>query len=109
MRKFLLIGAGLAVLAGSGVALAQPPQGGPDARGGPENSGGPGPEMHPRWGMMHHHHHEDDENGAAVFRFRRGDAEMDIKCPADENVQACVAAAGTLMDKVAGMQQPRQQ
>ena len=103
MRKYLLVAAGAALLAGSGVAYAQmPPGGGPD--GGP----GGGPEQHhERWGMMHRMHPPGD--GAAFFRFRRGDAEMDIKCPAGENVQACVAAAGSLMDKVSGMQQPKAQ
>ena len=97
MRKYLLIATGVAILAGSGAAMAQvPPGGGP---GGPE-------EHHERWGMMRHRHEGD---GAAFFRFRRGDAEMDIKCPAMENVQACVAAASTLMDKVASTQQQKSQ
>ncbi len=46
-------------------------------------------------------------DGAAFFRFRRGDTEMDIKCPMTENVQACVSAAGSLMDKVSAMQPPK--
>jgi hypothetical protein len=37
---------------------------------------------------------------AAMFRFRRGDAEIDIKCATDESTQACVEAAGTLIDKL---------
>ena len=57
--------------------------------------------------MMMRHRPRGD--GAAFFRFRRGDAEMDIKCPASENVQACVAAAGSLMDKVGSMAQPKPQ
>ena len=102
MRKYLLVAAGAVLLAGSGAAFAQMP-----APGGSENMDH-GPEQHhERWGMMHHGHQRDD--GAAFFRFRRGDAEMDIKCPASENVQACVAAAGSLMDKVAGIQQPKTQ
>ena len=100
MRKYLLVATGVALLAGSGVALAQmPPGGGPE--GGPE-------QHHEGWGMMRHHMHPRGD-GAAFFRFRRGDAEMDIKCPVGENVQACVAAAGSLMDKVSGMQQPKPQ
>ena len=100
MRKYLLVATGVAVLAGSGVALAQmPPGGGPD--------GGPDQHRERGWGMMHGMRPRGD--GAAFFRFRRGDAEMDIKCPATENVQACVAAAGSLMDKVTGMQQPKAQ
>ncbi len=97
MRKYLLIATGVAVLAGTGAAFAQmPPGGGPN---GPEEHG-------ERWGGMRHMHHGRGD-GAAFFRFRRGDAEMDIKCPAMENVQACVAAASTLMDKVASTQAPK--
>ena len=98
MRKYLLAATGVALLAGGGVALAQmPPDGGP---GGPE-------QHHEHWGMMHGMRPRGD--GAAFFRFRRGDAEMDIKCPMTENVQACVTAAGSLMDKVSGIQQPKAQ
>lgn len=95
MGKYLLIATGVAILSGTGAALAQMPPG--DGPGGPE-------EHHERWRMMRHHHEGD---GAAFFRFRRGDAEMDIKCPAMENVQACVAAASALMDKVASTQQQK--
>ena len=99
MRNYVLAVAGVILVAGSGAALAQmPPAGGPDE--GAEH-------RHERWGMMRHHRPEGD--GAAFFRFRRGDAEMDVKCPAMENVQACVAAAGSLMDKVGAMQQPKPQ
>lgn len=99
MRKYLLVATGVALLAGGGVALAQmPPPGGPE--GGPE-------QQREHWGMMHRMPPRGD--GAAFFRFRRGDAEMDIKCPMTENVQACVAAAGSLMDKVSGMQQSKPQ
>ena len=110
MKKYFLVMTGVALLAGSGVALAQmPPPGGP--QGGPPPNG---PEHHEE-GMHHgegmHHegwmHHGRHEAGSAFFRFRRGDAEMDIKCPASETVQACVAAAGSLMDKVGAMQQPK--
>ncbi len=98
MKKYLLVAAGAALLAGSGVAFAQMPPGSPPG-GGPDG----GPEMHRgHWGMMHRMHGRGD--GAAFFRFKRGDAEMDIKCPMGENVQACVTAAGSLMDKVSGMQ-----
>lgn len=36
----------------------------------------------------------------AHFRFRRGDARIDIQCPARESLQNCVEAAGELIDKV---------
>ncbi|HEU5019483.1 MAG TPA: hypothetical protein VFT69_16095 [Pseudolabrys sp.] len=39
----------------------------------------------------------------ARFHFKRGDATIDIRCPADENVAACVNAASKLIDKVATM------
>ncbi|MDT7952001.1 MAG: hypothetical protein RQ966_10910 [Acetobacteraceae bacterium] len=98
MRKYLFLAAGLTLLTGTGVALAQNAPGGPDG----------GPDQHrERWGMMHRPMRGPDQ--AAFFRFRRGDAEIDIKCPASENLQSCVGAAGALMDKVSGMQQPKTQ
>jgi hypothetical protein len=36
---------------------------------------------------------------AAIFRFRRGDTSIFIKCAENEPTQACVTAAGTLLDK----------
>ena len=35
----------------------------------------------------------------AIFRIRRGDTSIFIKCAENESTQACVAAAGTLLDK----------
>jgi len=35
----------------------------------------------------------------AMFRVRRGDTSIFIKCAENESTQACVAAAGTLLDK----------
>lgn len=109
MRKYLLVATGVALFGGCGVALAQmPPPGAGASEGRPMGAmGGPGGGMehHEDW-MMRHRPHGD---GAAFFRFRRGDAEMDIKCPVGENVQACVAAAGSLMDKVGTMGQPKAQ
>ncbi len=40
----------------------------------------------------------------AVFMFRRGDQRVVVKCADEESTKACVDAAGTLMDKLAGMQ-----
>ena len=99
MKRYLLVATGVALFGGCGVALAQMPPGG-------------APEGHPMGGMEHHEgwmHRRPQGDGAAFFRFRRGDAEMDIKCPVGENVQACVAAAGSLMDKVGAMGQPKAQ
>jgi hypothetical protein len=39
----------------------------------------------------------------AFFAFRRGDARMLIRCPATQPLQACVNAAGQLLDKVANL------
>jgi len=35
----------------------------------------------------------------AIFRIRRGDTSVFIKCAENESTQACVTAAGTLLDK----------
>lgn len=39
--------------------------------------------------------------GGAHFRFARGKARIDIRCPAQGNLQACVHAATQLLDKIA--------
>lgn len=36
---------------------------------------------------------------AAVFHVRRGDTSIFIKCAENESTQACITAAGTLLDK----------
>jgi hypothetical protein len=36
---------------------------------------------------------------AAIFRIQRGDTSIFIKCADNEATQACVAAAGTLLEK----------
>lgn len=40
------------------------------------------------------------ERGGARFRFSRGNATIDIKCPPNEPLQNCVEAASRLIDKV---------
>ncbi len=106
MKKALLAGAGLALLAG-GAAWAQapggPPPGGPpagadgQARPGIEEMGrrmhGPGG----RPGMMRMMHGPK----AARFHFSRGENEVDIQCATDEPTKACVDAATVLLDKLA--------
>jgi hypothetical protein len=47
---------------------------------------------HPMMMMSH--------TGAAIFRIRRGDTSVFIKCADNEATQACIAAAGTLLDKL---------
>ncbi len=106
MRKVLLVGAGLAVLAGGGVAMAQMPPG-PGLNG--PGPGGPGPRPP---GMMEQHDRMamrmmQMASRSAAFRFKRGDTEIGIKCAADEPTQACVAAASALIDKIGQMQQQR--
>ncbi len=39
----------------------------------------------------------------AHFSFRRGDARIDIRCPANQSLKDCVDAASTLIDKVGSM------
>ena len=115
MRKFLLMGAGLAMLAGTGIAVAQapgqpPPP--PGAEGQPPGPGGPEGWMR----RMHEHGHEHGmhEHGgapwmhmmmqaskAARFHFSRGENVVDIRCAADEPTKACVDAASALLDKLA--------
>lgn len=95
MTKYLTIGAGLLLLAGSSVAFAQMPPG-----GGPGGPGGPGPrgpmmERHGEWGMRHM-----GFGHGTAFRFRKGDAEADIVCSPRDPLQDCVAAASALLDKL---------
>ncbi len=55
-----------------------------------------------RWGAMWRMH-QSMISGAAHFHLRRGDAVMDIRCPENDSLQACVTAAGQLLDKIAAM------
>lgn len=112
MKRYLLIGTGIALLAGGGVALAQMSPGGMDRmeRGGYDGSEMRGPGMHgpgmmpPHdYDMMRRHHGEGEGPGsAAAFRFKRGDMEIGIRCSEREPVQACVNAASALFDKING-------
>jgi hypothetical protein len=61
--------------------------------------GHPGWMMGPRAGWRRWHHNR----GGAHFRFARGNARIDIQCPADQSLKDCVDAASTLIDKVAHM------
>lgn len=44
-----------------------------------------------------------DAMGGARFHFARGKARIDIRCPAQGNLQACVHAATELLDKIAAL------
>jgi len=41
--------------------------------------------------------------GGAHFRFVRGNTRVDVRCSVQEDTQACVRAAGELLDKIAQM------
>jgi hypothetical protein len=83
------------------------------AAGGDQGQSTPGgsmpakPEMmqHMHGMMMRHmrEHEEEHEHGGgrgAYLRFKRGDAEVDIRCPEDESMRDCLSAAATLLDKL---------
>ena len=67
-----------------------------------EGSMGPGG-MHPGWMGAQAWGRGGERNGGAHFRFTRGNARIDIMCPANENVEQCVKATGELIDKVMSM------
>jgi hypothetical protein len=112
MKSYIWMGAGLAVVLAGGVAMAQmppgdgkPPMAGMDGGGMGQGAMGPGGGergshghgwMH---GMMARH--MPPPSKAAHFRFRKGDAVVDIKCADDEPTKACVEAGSALMDKLA--------
>ncbi len=97
----LLAGAGLLVAAGAAMAQGAPGEAGPGPQGPGEMRGEMRGEMGPHGGfmreMMRRHR---EESKAAHFRFRKGDAVVDIKCAADEPTKACVDAGSVLLDKL---------
>lgn len=117
MKKILMLGAGLALMGATGVAMAQapqPPAGAPpaaEAAPPPPPPGGPG--MHGmrgpgRPGMMHgpgmhRFGPPPPPSKAASFSFQNGDMRIRIRCAEDEPMQNCVNAASALIDKVGGM------
>jgi hypothetical protein len=71
--------------------------------------GGPGWMMGHRPGWMGHHAgwrrgHRGPRG--ARFTFTRGNARVDIQCPANQPLKECVDAASTLIDKVGSMGPP---
>jgi hypothetical protein len=63
---------------------------------------GHGP-MDMRMGWMMHHMmeaHRPPPSKGAHFRFKKGDAMVDIKCADDEPMKACVDAGSALLDKL---------
>jgi hypothetical protein len=115
MKKILMLGAGLALMSATGVALAQapqpptsgaqateaspPPPGGPGMRGpGMRGPGGPGMMRGPG-----PHHFGPPPSKGAAFSFERGDMKIRVRCAENEPMQSCVNAASALMDKVGTM------
>jgi hypothetical protein len=99
-RILLMIGAVILLSAASALAQDAPSAATPPPADGPM-PGIPRPPMGDRGGWMAmHRHHMAMLQKAAAFRFKRGDAEIDIKCAVDEPTRACVEAAATLIDKV---------
>ena len=103
MRKLLLTSTTIALAASIGVAKAQhPPQPTtqPSERGAmmPGMMGGRmmGRDMGER---SHERHMMMAQPPAAIFHIRRGDISIFIKCAENESTQACITAAGTLLDK----------
>ena len=45
----------------------------------------------------HEEQHEHGGGRGAYLRFKRGDAEVDIRCPEDESMRDCLSAAGSLL------------
>lgn len=88
-----------------------PSQGGimPDAGQGPSGSGGSmaaSPEMMQRMHERHMREHDEDEHArhrGAVIRFKRGDVEFAVRCPANESMRDCVSDATTLLDKLGSL------
>jgi hypothetical protein len=101
MRKFLLTGGAIAFVGSMAHAQnapgtsPQPTQSerGPMTMRGMMGGEMPGHEMGEHSMMMSH-------TSAAIVRIRRGDTSIFIKCADNEPTQACVAAAGTLLDKL---------
>jgi hypothetical protein len=56
-----------------------------------------GDRVNDRWGGMNAMM---NRRGGARFRFSRGNASIDIRCPQNESLQDCVEAASRLIDKV---------
>ena len=93
----------------SSIAQPSPPLPGNDAAGhyaqAPEQTPPPGPNDEgprgPGRGGPPPAHRPPPPPNAARFVFQRGDARMEITCPASDPLQDCVQAASQLMDKLA--------
>lgn len=130
MRKALFLGTALALFGAAQLATAQPsPQTPPPAAQAEAQPGGPGappPPGGPRFGARPGGPGEGRPMGGpmggpggppgpwrhadvpppppppgASFRIQRGDVRLGVRCAPNEPMQACVAAASALLDKVA--------
>ncbi|UFN47602.1 hypothetical protein LPC08_16475 [Roseomonas sp. OT10] len=120
MRKALFLGAALALFGAAQLATAQTPPAPPPAAQAESPPGGPGAAPTPPGGPRFGGHHMGGPRGpggphgpwmraggpppppAASFRIERGDVKIGVRCAPNEPMQACVAAASALLDKVAG-------
>lgn len=111
MRNLLLASVAIALAAWIGTADAQntpsqtSPQTAQPSGHGPMMGGMMGEEMHGREREEHGGWRSGEgrmmlRTNAAIFRIRRDDTSVFIKCADNELMQACVAAAGTLLDKL---------
>jgi hypothetical protein len=60
--------------------------------------------------MMRHMKHEEEEHEhqrGTFIRLKRGDAEIDLHCGADQSLRDCVGAVMTLLDKLASLSGPQ--
>jgi hypothetical protein len=55
--------------------------------------------------MRKHMHMRGGQPHGAQLKLQRGDAQIDIRCPGNENIAACVEAVGKLMDRLQSMPQ----
>lgn len=81
---------------------APPPHQGPGMgphSGWEASGGGPMGDRMERMMMWHAMHAKE----GASFKLERGDNKIEVRCPANQPMKDCVAAAGTLLDKVASM------
>lgn len=113
MKKLLLAGLALTLMATTAFAQADapppPPPAGLDAAAtdkAPPPPPPPGPDS-----MREHRGPHGRDAGppppppskAAHFRLRRGDVEIDAKCADDETMKACTDSASQLIDKLAAL------
>ncbi len=55
--------------------------------------------------MRKHMHRRGGQPHGAQLKLQRGDAQIDIRCPSNETIAACVDAVGKLMDRLQSMPQ----